>query len=160
MESAPPQRARGKAFPPGTHPALLIPPQGLEPAQAFPFSFPPMLPSPRKEERPPLSWSLQCRSTVGGAVLVSVGSWSQNRQFLPLGTKKSSERSIIIISVAVVYGLPAVFSAWIKTLHTSLSPPGETHSSQEEMLFFVPFSIPRVHALKILFDRVTLIISL
>lgn len=128
MESAPPQRARGKAFPPGTHPALLVLPQGLEPAQAFPFSFPPTLPSPKKEERPPLSWSLQCRSTVGGTVLVSVGSWSQNRQFLPLGTKKSSERSIIIISVAVVYGMPAVFSAWIK--HT----PHITFSSRRDTL--------------------------
>lgn len=49
-------------------------------------SSPPSTPLPRKQERPPLSWSPQATGQLwAGPILVSEGSGSQDGQFLPLG---------------------------------------------------------------------------
>lgn len=86
-----PQRAKARAFLPGTHPALLIPPEGLE--LAFLCGTLPLSDS-QKRGKSILVLS-QLRVEPG---LLSVGSGSSDGQFLPLGTVKSRERHTIILA--------------------------------------------------------------
>lgn len=56
-------------------------------------------------------------------VLVSAGSWSPDGWFLPSGTRTSRERSVIIVTAAVICGVPAVFSG-----------PGDAHPARHPLL--------------------------
>lgn len=130
------------------------PPSGSGASPGFPFQFPSNSPHSQKRRKT----TLVLVSSVTGqlwveSILVSVGSRSQNRQFLPWGAMRSSEGSIIIISAAAIYGgACCVLRPGINTLPTSPFPPGKAPSSKEERLFFLLFSIPRECASKVLFD--------